>query len=139
MRPSNDSKPCRPVTRPSNTLPLLLLALIHPSAWKVHSPKVVCRMPHSPARWPPYGRPETSRLLKVNHYMLHVRIMMRLGGCAASSQNTDADTGGGVVRSFDPGSVTRGPACLTQVCVQGDLKAFIYSQARRVLETTSFG
>ncbi len=36
-------------------------------------------MPHSPARWPPYGWPETSRLLKVNHYMLQVRIKMRLG------------------------------------------------------------
>src|SRR5215204_6565900 len=52
-------------------------------------------MVHSPARWPPYGRPETSRLLKVDHHMLHVRIKMRLGGCAASSQNADADTGVG--------------------------------------------
>jgi hypothetical protein len=25
------------------------------------------------------------------------------------------------------------------VCIQGDLKAFIYGQARRVLETTFFG
>jgi hypothetical protein len=50
-------------------------------------------MPHNPARWPPYGRPEASRLLKVDHYMLDVRITMRLGGCAASSQNTDTDTG----------------------------------------------
>jgi hypothetical protein len=96
-------------------------------------------MPHSPARWPPYGLPETSRLLKVNHYMLHVRIMMRLGGCVAFSQNTDTDTGVGVVRSFDPGSVTRGTACLTSVCVQGDIKALIYGQARRVVETTFFG
>jgi hypothetical protein len=47
--------------------------------------------------------------------------------------------GPGVVRSFDPGSVTRGTACLPSVCVQGDLKAFIYGQVRRVLETTSFG
>jgi hypothetical protein len=64
-------------------------------------------MPHSPARWPPCDRPETSRLLKVDHYMLHLGMKMRSGGCAASSQNDDADTGGGVVRSFDPGSVTR--------------------------------
>jgi hypothetical protein len=71
--------------------------------------------------------------------MLHLRIKMRLGGCVASSQNDDADTGVGVVRSFDPGSVTRGSACLTSVCVQGDLKAFVYGQARRVLETTFFG
>ena len=46
--------------------------------------------------------------------------------------------GQGVVRSFDPGSVTRGTACLTWVCVQGDLKAVIDGQARRDLETTSF-
>ena len=46
--------------------------------------------------------------------------------------------GGGVVRSFDPGSVTGATACLTSVCVQGDLKAAIYGEARRVLETTFF-
>ena len=46
--------------------------------------------------------------------------------------------GQGVVRSFDPGSVTRGTACLTSVCAQGDLKAAISGQARRVLETTFF-
>jgi len=46
-------------------------------------------MVHSPARWAPYGRPETSRLLKVNHYMLHVRIKMRLGRCVLSRQDTD--------------------------------------------------
>jgi hypothetical protein len=71
--------------------------------------------------------------------MLHLRIKMRLGGCVASSQNDDADTGGGVVRSFDPASVTRGTACLTSVCVQGDMKAFIYGQARRLVETTFLG
>jgi hypothetical protein len=95
-------------------------------------------MPHGPAHWLPYGRPETSRLLKVDHYMLHLRIKMRLGGCAASSQNTDTDTGVGVVRSYDPRSTMRGTACLTSVCLQGDLKAAIYGQARRVLETTFF-
>src|SRR5215218_10795938 len=67
---------------------------MHPSAWKGNSQKMVCRMPYSPARLLPYGRPEISRLLKVDHYMLHLRIMMRSGGCAASSQNTDADRGG---------------------------------------------
>ena len=70
--------------------------------------------------------------------MLHLRIKMRLGGCVASSQNDDADTGVGVVRSFDPGSVIRGTACLTSVCVQGDMKAVIFGQASRVLETTFF-
>jgi hypothetical protein len=52
----------------------------------------------------------------------------------AFSQNTDTDTGVGVVRSFDPVSVTRGTACLTSVCIQGVLRAPIHGQARRVLE-----
>jgi hypothetical protein len=53
-------------------------------------------MPHSPARWPPYGRPETSRLLKVNHYMLHVHTKRRSGAYASSLQDTDyAGAGGG--------------------------------------------
>ena len=81
---------------------VLSLALIHQSAWKVNSQKVVCRLLHSPASWSPYGQPEIFRLLKVNHYMLHVllhvRIKMRSCGCVASSQNTDTDTGVGVVR-----------------------------------------
>src|SRR5829696_5688778 len=91
---------------------------MHPSAWKGNSQKMVCRMPYSPARLLPYGRPEISRLLKVNHYMLLLRIKMRLGGCVASSQNDDADTGGGVVRRFGPGSCMRGTARLTSVCIQ---------------------
>ena len=65
---------------------------------KGNSRKLVCRMLHSLAPWPRYGRPETSRLLKVDHYKLHVRIIMRLGGCVAFSQITDADTGVGVLR-----------------------------------------
>src|SRR5215211_6658814 len=60
---------------------------------KGNSQKLGCRMPHSPARRPPYGRPETSRLLKVDHYTLHLRIKMRSCGCAASSQKADADRG----------------------------------------------
>jgi hypothetical protein len=96
-------------------------------------------MPHSPARWPPYGLPETSRLLKVDHYIAHLRIKMRLGGCVALSQNDDADTGVGVVRRFDPGSVTRGTARLTSVCLQGDSMAVEYGQGRRLVETTFFG
>jgi hypothetical protein len=70
--------------------------------------------------------------------MLHMCMTMRSGGCVAFSQNTDTDTGVGVVRSYDPGSVTRGTSCLTSVCIQGDIKALIYGQARRVLETTFF-
>jgi hypothetical protein len=33
----------------------------------------------------------------------------------------------------------RGRACLTSVCIQRDLKAVIFGQARRVLDTTFFG
>ena len=62
---------------------------------------MVCRMPHSPAPWPPYGRPEISRLLKVDHYMLHVCIKMRLGAYASSRQDTDY-AGAGVVTSLGP-------------------------------------
>ena len=36
-------------------------------------------------------------------HMLHLRIKMRLGGCAASSQNTDADTGVGGSQVFNGG------------------------------------
>jgi hypothetical protein len=95
-------------------------------------------MPHSPTRWLPYGLPETSRLLKVDHYMLHVRTEMRLGGCAASSQSPNVDTGVGVVRCLQGWSIMRGTVCLTSVCIQGDLKAFIHAQARRVVEITFF-
>ena len=70
--------------------------------------------------------------------MLRTGIEMRSGAYASSRQDTDY-TGGGVVRSFDPGSVTRSTACLTSVCVQGDLKALICGQARRVVGTTFFG
>jgi hypothetical protein len=124
--------------------PLLLrsghsLGLYSPNDTEVEFSEVGMQDAACPARWPPYGRPETSRLLKVDHFVLHLRRMMRLGGCVAFSQNTDTDTGAGAVRSFDPESVTRGRACLTSVCVQSDLKAAIYGQARRVLETTFFG
>jgi hypothetical protein len=50
-------------------------------------------MPHSPARWPPYGLPETSRLLKVDHCVLHVRIKVRLGGYTAPREDADAGQG----------------------------------------------
>jgi hypothetical protein len=64
----------------------------------VNSQKSGCRLLHRPARRTPYGRPETSRLLKVDHYMLHVSIKLRLGGCVAFSQKTDTDTGVGLGR-----------------------------------------
>jgi hypothetical protein len=71
------------------THPLLANAPIQQSAWKGNSQKSVRRMPHSPARWLPYSRPETSRLLKVDHDMLHLRRLMRSGAYASSRQDTD--------------------------------------------------
>src|SRR5215216_3774687 len=68
----------------------------HTSAWKGNSAKFAYRILHSPARWLPYGRPESSRFLKVDHYMLHLRIMMRSGAYVSSGQDTDyAGAGGG--------------------------------------------
>jgi hypothetical protein len=71
---------------------------------------------------------------------LHVAYRSKdaLGAYASSRQDTDY-TGGGVVRSFDPGAVTRGTACLTSVCIQAVLKAVIYGQAGRLVETTFSG
>jgi hypothetical protein len=66
---------------------------------------LVCRMSHSPARWPPYGRPETSRLLKVDHYMLDVRIKIRLGAYASSRQDTDYAGAGGGQELEPPGRI----------------------------------
>ena len=68
---------------------------------KRNSQKSVCRMPHSPDRWPSYGRPEISRLIQVDHYMLDVRIKMRLGAYASSRPDTHY-AGRGVVRSLGP-------------------------------------
>lgn len=42
------------------------------------------------------------------------------------------------VRSSWGWSIMRGRACLTSVCLQGDLKVTIYGQAHRVVETTFF-
>jgi hypothetical protein len=67
--------------------------------------------------------------------MLRVRIR-----CAMTRKRPRADTGGGCRgRSYDPRSTTRGPACLTSVCIQGDLKAIIYGQARRAFEDPFVG
>jgi hypothetical protein len=84
-------------------------------------------MPHSPARWTLYGRPESSRLLKVHHYMLHLRIKMGLGAYASSRQDTDY-TGGGVVRSSWERPIIRGTAALTSVCIQAHLSRCLTCQ-----------
>jgi hypothetical protein len=60
-------------------------------------------MLHSPARWPPYGLPETTRLLKIDHYMLHLRIKMRSGAYASSRQDTDYAGAGGSQEFGPPG------------------------------------
>jgi hypothetical protein len=51
-----------------------------------------------------------------NHYRSVTGIKLRSGAYASSRQDTDY-AGAGVVRRFDPGSVTRGTACLASVCV----------------------
>ena len=53
--------------------------------------------------------------------MLGICIMMRSGAYAASRQNTAK--GGRGSRSSCPQSITKGPAILTSVCVQADLRA----------------
>jgi hypothetical protein len=70
--------------------------------------------------------------------MLRVRIKMRSGAYASSRQDTDYAGAGGCSGVWAPGSNIEGPACLASVRVQGDLKAFIHGQARRVLEITFF-
>jgi hypothetical protein len=78
------------------------LTLIHPSAWKGNSPQLVCRLLHSPARWPPYGRPETSRLLKADFYMLRIRIKMRSSNRRHPVRTLMRGRG---IRSYDPSLV----------------------------------
>ncbi len=64
--------------------------------------ELVCRMPHCPTHCKPNVRPESSRLLKVDHYMVHVGIKLRFGGWTASSQKADADTGVGGWQEIRP-------------------------------------
>ena len=71
--------------------------------------------------------------------MLHLRIMMRSGGCAAFSQNTDTDTGVGVVRSSWGRSVIRGTAVETSVCVQTDFSRCLMCSVLRAVESALFG
>jgi hypothetical protein len=50
-------------------------------------------MVHSPAHRTPYGRPETSRLLKADHYVLRVRMKMRSGQYAAPHEHANRGAG----------------------------------------------
>jgi hypothetical protein len=80
--------------------PLLLrsghsLGLYSPNDAEVEFSEVGMQDAACPARWPPYGQPETSRFLKVDHYMLRVRIKMRSGAYASSRQDTDYAGAGG--------------------------------------------
>jgi hypothetical protein len=69
--------------------------------------------------------------------MMRVCIKVRSGAYASSRQDTDyAGAGGGQEFTVRPN--IRGTACLTSVCVQGDLKAVIFGQVSRVVETTFF-
>jgi hypothetical protein len=71
--------------------------------------------------------------------MLYLRIKMRLGGCATCSENDDADTGGGVVRSFDPGSVRRGLDAQASMCVEAVSTAYDSPLALWVVEKLFIG
>jgi hypothetical protein len=74
-------------------------------------------MAHSPARWLPYGRPETSRLFKVDTIYVaraHNNALGRIRVIASGYRRSGGQGGG---QEFRPGSVTRGMACLTSVCV----------------------
>jgi hypothetical protein len=44
-----------------------------------------------------------------------------------------------VVRSFDPGSITRGTACLTSVCIQADLGRCTKCKVLRAVESPLLG
>ena len=95
-------------------------------------------MVHSPAHWPSYGRLEPSRLLKVDHYLLHMRIKMRSGAYASSRQGTDY-AGAGVVRSLGS-RVEYRRSGLPDIGVSTRRFEGLYIWAgRRVLETTYFG
>jgi hypothetical protein len=75
-------------------------------------------MPHSPTRWPPYGRPETSRLLKVDHYFLHVRILIRPSQYAAPLRTLIPGEGS---QEFMGRLIAERTAVQTLMCVRADL------------------
>ena len=70
-----------------------LLALYSPNLVEGKFSEVGMQDAAYPARWPPYGRPETSQLLNVDHYMLHVRTELRSGQYAVPRQDADAGKG----------------------------------------------
>ena len=95
--------------------------LIQRSAWKGNSPKSVCARPHSPARWPPYGWPETSRLLKgrpLHVARAHNDALGRMRGT-----RREADVGVGGSRSLRGRSITGGPAVQRSMCPQAGCTA----------------
>jgi hypothetical protein len=70
--------------------------------------------------------------------MLHLRIMMRSGGCVAFSQDTDYAGAGGGQEFGPPVHDERYGLPGMDVCTRL-FEGLIYGQARRVLETTFFG
>ena len=75
------------------------------------------RNPVAPTELPAFS----TKRLRLNHHMLHVRITMSSGACASSRQNTNVVKGEGVSGSLAPRWIAKGPAVLTSVCVQADL------------------
>jgi hypothetical protein len=126
---SSDNKGWGITLRPS------LLCITCASAWKEHPQTSICRTVH---RGPILRRIRPHLTLRADHYISRTGRKMR---SAPTRHRVRIPTkrGRGVVRSFGPGSVTRGTDCLTSVCVQGDLKAVIYGQAGRLVETKFFG
>jgi hypothetical protein len=80
--------------------------------------------------------PKSEAMCLLALMLLHERARPTAGRALTLQHARNAGAGGS--RSYNPGSTTRGTACLTSMCVQGGLKAVIYAQARRVLETTLF-
>jgi hypothetical protein len=81
----------------------------------------------------------THRAQTSDPFILRTGIRMRSGAYASSRQDTDYEGlgGGQELRSLVHDGRYGLPDC--GMCTQGDLKAIVYGQARRVVEITFFG
>jgi hypothetical protein len=90
---------------------------------KERCPKFLCRTVHRDPviRWFPLLL--TFRAQKAKHYTWRTDMKKLSGACASLRHCARILTirGRGVVRSFDPGSVTRGTSILTSMCIEADL------------------
>ncbi len=75
------------------------------------------RNPIAPTELPAFS----TKRLRLNHHMLHVRIKMSSGACASSRQDTNVVKGEGVGGSLAPRWIAKGPAGLTSVWIQANL------------------